>query len=307
MRQNKKTLILIDSLFYQYGLEGTEREGVLFLPMLRAELTRHKFLRGLRRLHLSLPLPLRHLWLGRWTGLLEGYDTVVLADAGNTPNVVRYIRRRAPDKRMIVWYRNPVRASTPPARFDRSFCELWSFDPADCRTYGLRYNPQFYIPRAVCSRGDTRQDAFFVGQEKGRGELLRRMERALQDRGCRTVFRIVGVNSPRVSYREIVEEIGRSELLVDCRCAGQEGMTLRPLEALFYRKKLLTNHPAVRRELSDWADNIFVWGEDDPAALTEFLRRPCRSGGDRSRAAFGLEAWVDRFYHETREENAHDL
>ena len=174
-----KTLVLIDSLYEQYGLDGREQNGILFLPMLRGRLE-HKAPRALRKLHLSLPLPGKTLWLGRWTRLAADYDTIVLADAGNTPNVVRYLKRRCPGKRVIVWYRNPVSASLPPEVFDRSACEVWSFDPADCAAHGLRYNPQFYIPRTPGPAGDEGQEAFFVGQDKGRGEILTRLEQALR-------------------------------------------------------------------------------------------------------------------------------
>ena len=50
-----KTLVLIDSLYEQYGLDGAERNGILFLPMLRGRVE-NRALRARRKLHLSLPL-----------------------------------------------------------------------------------------------------------------------------------------------------------------------------------------------------------------------------------------------------------
>lgn len=289
-----KTLVLIDSLYEQYDLDGREQNGILFLPMLRGRLER-KAPRALRKLHLSLPLPGKTLWLGRWTRLAADYDTIVLADAGNTPNVVRYLKRRCPGKRVIVWYRNPVSASLPPEVFDRSACEVWSFDPADCAAHGLRYNPQFYIPRTPGPAGDEGQEAFFVGQDKGRGEILTRLEQALQAAGCKTRFCIVGVNSPRLPYREIVRRAAAARVIVDCPCRGQAGLTLRPLEALFYQKKLITTSPGIREQDFYHPHNIFVWGQDDPAALADFLARPYDAGVDRFRAKYSLEAWAARF------------
>ena len=291
----KKTLVLIDSLYEQYGLDGTQQEGILFLPMLRGRLA-GRAPRAVRKLHLSLPLPGQSLWMGGWTGMADRFDTVVLADAGNTPNVVRYLKRRHPGKRVIVWYRNPVAASLSPDALDRTACELWSFDPDDCAAYGMGYNPQFYIPRTPAPVQPIRQDVLFVGQDKGRGQLLARMEQALQRAGCRTRFWIVGVNSPRLSYEEIVREIARSRVIVDCPCEGQAGLTLRPLEALFYRKKLLTTSPAIRAQDFYHPGNVFVWGEDDPETLGAFLAGPYAAQADQYREAHGLRAWVERFY-----------
>ena len=290
-----KTLVLIDSLYEQYGLDGTERNGVLFLPMLRGQVE-NPALRALRKLHLSLPLPGKALWLDRWTRVMEQYDTIILADAGNTPNVVRYLNRRWPGRRVIVWYRNPAAASLPPAVFEGLDCEVWSFDPADCAAHGLRYNPQFYIPCTPGPAGEAGQEAFFVGQDKGRGETLARLEQALQAAGCKTRFCIVGVNSPRLPYWEIVRRAASARVIVDCPCEGQSGLTLRPLEALFYQKKLITTSPGIRQQAFYHPDNIFVWGRDDPASLGDFLSRPYDAGVDRFRAEYSLEAWAARFY-----------
>lgn len=294
MMTQPKTLVLIDSLYEQYGLDGAERDGILFLPMLKGQWT-GRAIRAARKAHLSLDLPGRTLWLGDWTRAAGDYDTIVLADAGNTPNVVRYLKQRYPRKRVIVWYRNPVAATLSPDVLDQSACEVWSFDPADCAAYGMWYNPQFYIPRDPGGPQAIRQDVFFVGQDKGRGPLLAQMERALQKAGCRTRFCVVGVNSPRLSYREIVAEIAASRVVVDCPCAGQAGLTLRPLEALFYRKKLLTTSPDIKTRDFYHPGWVFVWGQDDPGALGEFLARPWQGPDEACRDAYGLKAWVDRF------------
>ena len=39
MMTQPKTLVLIDSLYEQYGLDGAERDGILFLPMLKGQWT----------------------------------------------------------------------------------------------------------------------------------------------------------------------------------------------------------------------------------------------------------------------------
>ena len=105
-----------------------------------------------------------------------------------------------------------------------------------------------------------------------------------------------GGQQPPLSYEEIVREIARSRVIVDCPCEGQAGLTLRPLEALFYRKKLLTTSPAIRAQDFYHPGNVFVWGEDDPETLGAFLAGPYAAQADQYREAHGLRAWVERFY-----------
>ena len=164
----KKTLVLIDSLYEQYGLDGTQQEGILFLPMLRGRLA-GRAPRAVRKLHLSLPLPGQSLWMGGWTGMADRFDTVVLADAGNTPNVVRYLKRRHPGKRVIVWYRNPVAASLPPDALDRTACDCGPLIPTTAPPMGWDIIPSFISPeprplsspsgRMCCLWGRTRAGA----------------------------------------------------------------------------------------------------------------------------------------------------
>ena len=107
-----RTLVLIDSLYKQYGLDGKEKNGILFLPMMKDELT-NKFLRIIRKLHLSINIPGRSIWLFNWYKIIDKYDTIILADAGNTYNVARYIHEYWPQKRIggCCW-----RASSLPRR-----------------------------------------------------------------------------------------------------------------------------------------------------------------------------------------------
>lgn len=139
-----RTLVLIDSLYKQYGLDGKEKNGILFLPMMKDELT-NKFLRIIRKLHLSINIPGRSIWLFNWYKIIDKYDTIILADAGNTYNVARYIHEYWPQKRIIIWFRNSVKATISPEKANRTYCELWSFDENDCKKYGMQFNPQFYM------------------------------------------------------------------------------------------------------------------------------------------------------------------
>ena len=136
---------------------------------------------------------------------------------------------------------------------------------------------------------------FLWGGTKGGWQLLARMEAALQAQGCSTRFCIAGVNSSRLTYAQVLQGIAGCRVLVDCKCSGQQGMTLRPLEALFYGKKLLTNDSRLAGEAFYHPDNIFIWGQDDPARLGSFLHSACRPVRPAILAQYGLERWVERF------------
>lgn len=292
----QKTLILIDSLFRQYGLDGKEHNNILFLPMMRGNID-NKFVRAIRKLHLSSELPGKKIWLDTWQGSIEIFDTVILADTGNSFNVARYIHKQWPSKRIIIWYRNSVSAAMITTDdFDRSYCELWSFDKADCNKFYMKYNPQFYMKNMNYSKSKIVQDAFFVGQDKGRLFILKDIEKGLKAAGYRTKFCIVGVNSKRMTYGQILDEISKSNVIVDVQSEGQSGITLRPMEALFYNKKLITNSPEIKQLDFYNANNVFVWGEDPMEKLNDFLISEYDMESCKYMYKYGLEGWVDRFF-----------
>lgn len=290
-----KTLVLIDNLFYQYSLDGEEYNGIRFLPVMRSN-SSNKIMRAVRKVHLTLPLPLKKIWFDhRWMECIQNYGTIVLGDAGNTANVTQYIHRKYKDKRIIVWYRNSVQVTVSPNEFDRSFCELWSFDQSDCKQYNMNYNPQFYMRCKTYQELPIIQDAFFIGQDKGRLKILSEMEETLKKHGYQTKFCIVGVNSVRMSYGQILNQISKSRVIVDCQCTWQDGITLRPLEALCYGKKLITNNKKIKKLDFYNPRNIFVWGEDNPDSLDQFLNTPCVEN-EEMKKKYGLKSWVDHFY-----------
>lgn len=293
-----RTMILMDGLYDLYGLDGEERDDHVFLPMLGPKWQGStKVARGVRKLWLSSPIPGKKALLGRWTEILEQFDTVILSDYSNTPSVVRFIHKEKPCIRIIVWYHNPVEVSVPLDSFYRSDCELWSFDPADCERYGLSYNPQFYIPSTFYRNSAPELDAFYVGTEKGRGDVLRDISDNLSELGFRCEFDVVGVNAERMPYSDVLKKIARSRVVVDCLSPWQSGMTLRPLEAMFYSKKLITNQTSIKEMDFYNPENVFVWGDDGLNDLEAFMNSPVKAVPTGIKQSYDLEGWLGRFNH----------
>lgn len=289
-------LVLIDSLYRQYDLGRRHVEGAIFRPMVKNP-TDNKVYRAFRKVHLSSPLPFKSAWLGGWEDDLEVADTVILADGGNSENVARYIHGLSPDMRIILWYRNSVEASGEPSPDIAGSCEIWSFDKADCERYGYRYNPQFYGGNPAYKERDPEWDVFFVGQEKGRLQKIRDIEARLKGVGLTTEFRIVGHNSGYLPYDKVVDLISRSRAILDIQADWQDGMTLRPLEALFYKKKLITNSSAyASSDLYD-SSNAFLVDKDDWLCISDFVRGLYKVQTNRVSLLrkYGIEGWLERF------------
>ncbi len=288
-----KTLILMDDLFYQYELSGEEENGILFLPVYKHNKL-NRILMVLRKI--SLYFGFNANWLGNWTNVVDFYDTIVIGDIGNAPYIVKYIKKRYPKKRVIIWYRNSIKATVVPDKFNRNLCELWTFDKNDSVKYGLKYNHQFYIKNDNYNELPIEYDVFFVGQDKGRLEKLLEIEKEVSSYRFKSKFCIVGYNSERLEYSQILNYIAKSKVILDIQCDWQEGITLRPLEAVFYEKKLITNNKKIKEMDFYNAENIFVLEDENKYTLQDFILSEKMEYSQQTRNEYGLECWVKRFY-----------
>lgn len=72
-------------------------------------------------------------------------------------------------------------------------------------------------------------------------------------------------------------------------------MTLRPLEALAFKKKLLTNNPNIEQYSFYNSNNIFILGKDDPSMLEEFIEKPYIDIDQDIIKQFDINTWINSF------------
>jgi hypothetical protein len=100
----------------------------------------------------------------------------------------------------------------------------------------------------------------------------------------------------RISYDEILTYISKSKTILDYVSEKQTGMTIRPLEALFFRKKLLTNDRSIVNRDFYKKENIFVIGIDDLKNLPYFLSYPYIELEKETRDYYDFNQWLERFF-----------
>ena len=74
------------------------------------------------------------------------------------------------------------------------------------------------------------------------------------------------------------------------------GLTLRPLEALYFRKKLVTNFKDIKGENFYSKENIFILGDDDLSILKEFIESPFTEISQKILDQYTSKAWYQKFF-----------
>ena len=74
-----------------------------------------------------------------------------------------------------------------------------------------------------------------------------------------------------MNYADVISMEIKSKCILDIVQPGQRGITWRPLEALFYRKKLITNYKNIKNYDFYRKENIFILGEDNMSIIKSFI------------------------------------
>lgn len=241
-----------------------------------------------------------------WVKKVHEYNTFFVFDSLNSYEIIRFINKHNPQARVILYYWNPVSKSVKPDFFNDLKCEIWSFDESDCKKYSLRYNSQFYFKELVTDINlPASQDAFFIGNDKNRMHDLMNLKSELNKQGVSTKFHVIpnagkvaqysAEYSRRIDYFEVVENITRSAAIIDIVQTNQTGLTLRPLEAIFFKKKLITNDKNIKERDFYNKKNIFILGCDNINNIKKFINSPYEKIPDKVVKNYDFDSWIEKF------------
>lgn len=292
----EKTLILTQTepatdMMFNAWLQAGLHAAVIFKPQCRA-------IRAIRRLWADGIVPKASVWYGDWKNELERYDTVIVHADMRTRTVPQYIHKVKPTMRVIYWYWNMVNPNTLPKLTGDKTIECYSFDEDDCRRYSLKKNIQYYYEQLDTNETDIKYDVYFVGHDAGRKEKIDDIKQALSQQNITGRYDLVLDNAPNIPYDEVRRRVKSAKAILEVTRAGQSGSTLRALEALFLRKKLITTNENIVKEDFYNPNNIHIYGKDNVADLQRFIASPYDTSSDRFMATRTVDAWFMNFFKE---------
>lgn len=228
---------------------------------------------------------------------LKSGDQVIVS-ANYTPVLHHALRKVTDDKVVInLWMWNPVNTTSI---LNRSIdllrelgVKLHTFDRSDATKYGMIYHNTFYNMNVKLEPTRTFYDFYFLGAPKNRGDKIQEVQSLLE--GYKCLFITPASLADFITYKENLEHIKDSRCVIDIVQKTQHDITLRPLEALSFKKKLLTNNVNVKECAFYNPKNIFILGEDDNERLHEFLNTPFQEIESQIIKKYDINTWVDAF------------
>lgn len=287
------------------GLKPEVKQHIVMLPdFLRYPSGRFK---GITRSLLAgrIPLPKRILyyWFPK-----EHFDRIIHAEAGDAiliyeacnVRVLRALRPYLPERvPCYIYYCNPVgttfRRPAEELQAIRALgYRLTSFDPCEAERYGMACTGQYFrYPEHQPDNIDS--DCFFCGLPKDRAGTLQRLRTRLEAEGLTCDFVIPRTPAEKLTYPQYLDRLARTRCVIDISQKGQTGLTRRPLEALFYGKKLLTDNPEIVRYDFYRPQNVFILGKDPEEQLRAFIESPLAEVPETVCAAYDVNEWIRHY------------
>ncbi|GGC99231.1 lipopolysaccharide biosynthesis protein [Enterococcus wangshanyuanii] len=256
----------------------------------------------------KLNLQLASFFYGNWKKKLKEIDFILLNSHFFSRPLIKYLNRHYPDIRIVVWYSNPVVRDTPVSFYSGLNCELWSFDEKDCEKYGMHPNNQFIDrTKLIVTKTDDKyhSDVCFIGVDKDRLPLLLELEQYFISKQIKPLIYVVDSSKnsrtdyaykEALSYSELINYEGNTGAILDIVQSNQQGISLRPLEALFLNKKLITNNPSVQKlDFYRW-ENMFILTETNQEELAAFLEVPMVPLPESVTRNYQFSGWFANFF-----------
>lgn len=244
------------------------------------------FVKLLNLIDKTFNLQLASFFYGAWKKKLPAIDLIILNSHFFSRPVIKYLNRKYPSIRIIIWYSNPVAKDTPIEFYAGLNCEIWSFDEDDCRKYNLHHNNQFIDQsKLVVTKNSLayKSDVCFIGVDKGRLDRLIELEEYFFSENIDCLIYVVDSSSnsktdysykSALSYEELINYEGNTTAILDIVQNNQQGISLRPLESIFLGKKLITNNPSVQAMDFYRPENMFILTKQNKDQLAAFLEVP---------------------------------
>lgn len=238
-------------------------------------------LRLIREFVIRCHLPLQRLFLKK---VPDCYDLYIIYDSLVTNEYVEYISSKINSEKIYFFLDNIVGDRNSLISLLKSKnIKIVTLEKTDAEKYDLIVINDFFNKEYISYNDKPYFDVVFFGKDKGRLNALLNLKKKFDIAGLKTYFHITKTYrysknnknyKKEVSYKELLSYVANSRAILEILQEGQNGLTLRAMEALFFKKKLITSSKSIKKYDFYRQSNIFVLGEDDESKIVDFINSP---------------------------------
>lgn len=265
-------IIRTNNFIAEYIFEGiseeTRRKHDVILHQPFKEKGNHRIVQvvakylAVHNMHISMTRFFSEKYLEELRTAGEKHDTILLFDIQNLKEILLY-RHIFPNHKINVFVWNTARTFCRNVLSKRKYIRstkkyhihVSTFDDKDAAEYGFTLTRQPYrFPKHHLYKVKAEKDLFFVGLEKGRAEAILRFKRMTDSRLTSTFYIHKDKHASNradmkelyhdkaLSYPDTLLLIRKHKAYLEILQKIQHGTTLRPMEAMFLNRKIISTN-----------------------------------------------------------------
>lgn len=237
---------------------------------------------------------------------------------------VRRLKQFHPEANFIIYHWDSIANNSNAQNLLPYFDRVFSFDKIDCERLGLHFLPLFYTPdyaNIPYYDKEIKYDMLFVGTtHSDRYKLVKRIEEQIIKMGglCLTWFylpskilyykmkiqnsylRQIPVHTfhfKPMSKELLLQLYAGSRIIIDVQHPKQTGLTMRCIETLGAKRKLITtNYYIIEYDFYN-PDNILVVDRNLPYVPEKFLNEPYRDTPKEIYESYSIKNWLSSIFY----------
>lgn len=245
---------------------------------------------------------------------LSSYDCVIFFECTVKNYAIEFIRKNNPDLRIIIYFRNKFSYSKKrnlSLKFlEKNNCEFWSYNKEDCCEKNFKYNSQFWntgFYNKINLKSEVENDIIFLGRIKNREKKLRNLHNICKKENLKSYIYLVpksefefdkNFENKYMDYLEYLDKVVKSNVIIDLVNEKNYGLTIRPLEAIFLKKKLITNYKEITTYDFYNPKNVFIIEDDSINGLQDFLKKEYEEIDQTIIKKYDFKEWIKNFFEE---------
>ena len=203
------------------------------------------------------------------------------------------------------------------------FDRVYTFDLNDASKNAWKYVPLFYINSLINTKNKKDVDILYIGSvHSNRIEILKNLKKYVKYKNLNLYTHIYipkllyykrkylskntdfseissrDLKFKSLSIREVYNLYSRSKIVVDFTHPNQTGFTMRTIECIGNRCKLITNNINIKSADFYRPENIMVYEGTSIDIPDDFLNSKCVEYSKQIQARYSLEGWIDSIFGE---------
>lgn len=234
---------------------------------------------------------------------------------------INLLRQLHPNAKIILYQWDSVANNKNALQLISHVDKNFSFDKIDCEKYGLIFRPLFFIDdyaRVSLERSKSRYDTLFIGTIHGdRYSLVKKIEEGLQGKSYSWFYfpsrllyykkwlqdrhvRMAGVNAFQfkpMHKERILHLFGHAKAIIDIQHPKQTGLTMRCIETIGAKRKLITSNVHIKEYDFYNPHNILVIDRHNPIIDKDFINTPYEDIPDNIYQNYSINGWLKQVFN----------